>query len=113
MSLTDVQDTARQGRALRTVSVVIRMTPEEKSTVQKNAKDSHSTLARYIRESALGRTNPLPAINIEDRVALARVGNNLNQLARKLNSGDRVSAEDLQQEISDCRKILAGISEKL
>lgn len=58
-------------------------------------KSSYTTLAKYCREKALSE-NGLARININDGIAqhaqeivqLNKIGQNINQIARKLNSGE-------------------------
>ena len=60
-------------------------------------KTFHASRSQYIRRKALTGGIPRPEVRIaldEERASavagqLGRIGNNLNQIARKLNSGDK------------------------
>ena len=72
----------------RTTATIVRWTPAEIETIRYRAAECGRTVARYVRESALGavpkarRNADLQAVLRE----LARSGNNLNQLAREANT---------------------------
>lgn len=64
----------------------IRLTQSEKSAIYKKSKKAKLTLTEYILKSSLQTE-----INVVDLqpllVELKRIGNNLNQITRKINSG--------------------------
>jgi hypothetical protein len=72
----------------RITATIVRWTPTEIATVRARAAECGRTVARFVRESALGaipkarRNADLQAVLRE----LARSGNNLNQLAREANT---------------------------
>lgn len=70
----------------------IRFTPEEWATIVTRAADCGTPPARYVREAALGETPRVrrPQANAELLRHLARLGNNLNQLARMANVRDEL-----------------------
>lgn len=54
----------------------------------------------------------IPTINCEAWVQLARSASNLNQVSRKLNSGEEVEVSELRQVLADFRmKLLGGDDE--
>lgn len=73
--------------------------------------------AAFLRETALSRrlpSAPVPAINRDRYVALARLSANFNQLAKHANAGDKVTINDalLQEMISEVGQLrleLVGI----
>ncbi len=67
--------------------------------------------AVFVRQAVEGVkiSPPIPQINIETRVELSKIGNNLNQIARILNSGDIFEISEIQKEISKLRLSLLGI----
>lgn len=74
----------------RTKVVPVRLSPEERDRLARLAKEHHVSLSDYIRRLALNRQMPpaaQPEINRETYRELSRIGNNLNQLTRALNSG--------------------------
>lgn len=64
----------------------IRLTKSEKSAIYKKSKKAKLTLTEYILKSSLHTE-----INVVDLqpifIELKRIGNNLNQITRKINSG--------------------------
>jgi len=63
----------------------------------------------YLRAAAVGRLPPVvPELNVQAWAELARVGANLNQVARSLNSGEAVEIEVVQRLLADLRVRLVG-----
>lgn len=91
-SQTDATKTGRTARLL------LRVSPQEKAQIVRNAADLGLGLSAYLRAVGLGRrVNPRrPAINDEAIRQLASIGNNLNQIARRTNSGIKLDARHLQ-----------------
>ena len=73
----------------RTLVKSVRFSPEEWETVRGRADEVALSPARYLREAALGK-RLAPRANAQAVHQLARVGNNLNQLARAANTNRRV-----------------------
>jgi len=74
----------------RTAVVPVRLTPQERDELRRQAETHHVSLSDYIRRIALKRRMPpgcAPEVNRETYNQLRRVGNNLNQLAHSINSG--------------------------
>ena len=84
--------------AVYTVQLIARATPDEAERVRSAARGAGLSVSRYLVRQATG-TGPAPlAAEARDelaalRRALARVGSNLNQLARAANSGAYDAAE--------------------
>jgi hypothetical protein len=74
---------------MKSVFIKIRSTPEERKTWNEKAKSLGVPLSELIRKS-FGRVQPMPLnnkkIEAERNKQIARVGNNLNQIARWANS---------------------------
>ena len=69
----------------------VRMSPAEYKRIQKDSKASGKSIPELLRESYF-HNPPLKVLMSKDEVAtlrkdLSRIGNNLNQVARHLNSG--------------------------
>ena len=79
---TEVTITANRKRN-QTIS--IRLTPEEKKEITNKAKQAHMTLTDYLIECSCN-TNITVTDLSEVLVELKRIGNNINQIARKINS---------------------------
>jgi hypothetical protein len=67
---------------------------------------STETRARYLRQKAISEAG----VNDIDPIAtlqISRIGNNLNQIAKKLNEGGRITGnEALLKELKDLKEIL-------
>ena len=83
-------------RAGRTTRIPVRLRPDENATVRERAHACGMTLARYMRETALGavpKARPRLA-EMEAIRELARIGNNLNQLAHVANLNEEIEGEE-------------------
>jgi hypothetical protein len=80
---------------LRTVAKVVRFSPQELSLIREHAHACGLTAARYIRETALGAVPSERRAAATDEIIrqLARIGNNLNQLAHAANGDGRFPLE--------------------
>jgi len=94
----------------RMKSVRAAVTPAEYSAIQDRARTAGLSVGAYLRLLALGDSGPrakrAPSVNREllgDALAsLNRVGNNLNQIAKHLNSGghpDRAAMAEARAEL--------------
>ena len=64
----------------------IRLTQSEKSAIISKAKKSKLTLTEYVLKSSL--QSEIKVIDLQPLIVeLKRIGNNLNQITRKINSG--------------------------
>ena len=74
----------------RSRTICVRVTTEEAATIAERAGAARMTKGAYIRRKALGRPVREAAVHrlgARERVELRRIGVNLNQIARALNSG--------------------------
>lgn len=71
----------------KTVILSCRVTPEQKEEIEYKALSSYRTVSMYLRDCALDKK--IIVIKGADEVAteLRKIGNNLNQIAREVNSG--------------------------
>ncbi|MDA3817340.1 MAG: MobC family plasmid mobilization relaxosome protein [Prolixibacteraceae bacterium] len=95
------------------------VTDEEKERILKKAKGSQS-LSDFLRKIALkGRViHPVPAIDRTTFTELNRIGNNLNQIARHLNSAEanifhKRTKKELQERLTYFDEKLDKITSKL
>lgn len=85
----------------------IRLTDSEKSAICKKSKKAHLTLTEYILKSSL--QTEIKVVDLQPLlVELKRIGNNLNQITRKLNSG-AFSTYNFSEMIAMQRKIYDAI----
>jgi hypothetical protein len=79
----------------RPIRVVIRYHTAEAATVRERARICGAPLARYVRQVSLGALPRERRHRATDELIrhLARIGNNLNQLAREANARDRFPME--------------------
>ena len=81
-------------RALRGERVTVRLTVEERRVLEARARECGRTVSAYLRETALGAV-PRRSAGVagrKTRYQLARIGNNLNQLAHRANATRQVEA---------------------
>lgn len=85
----------RRVKAVRSVAIVVRLLPEERDAMRLNAGVHGLSMSDYIRQTCLGirlRRTPEEKRRMRE---LARIGANLNQLAKWANTYKR-SAEALE-----------------
>lgn len=92
----------------KTEMLKFRVTPEEKEIITHKALSSYRLVSRYLRDSALEKQ--ITVINGADDVAeeLRRIGNNVNQIARAVNSGYIIEAN-----LTETREELRAIWQSL
>ena len=83
----------------------LRLTEAEQATIRANAQAAGLPLAEYLRRAATGR---VIRARVDGEVCsqLRRIGNNLNQVARALNSGMAVDSGEV-------RRVLQHVDEAL
>jgi hypothetical protein len=99
--------------------VLVRLTTVEKSTVEKNAKQSQLSVSRFLVRSGVGDERGLDPAERELReqaiYELRRVGVNLNQIAYALNAGrrtgrgDELPAAEIAQAVESLKTVLEAI----
>lgn len=102
----------------KSILVALRMTPPEFDRIEDKAEAAGMKPGRLAVAAALDLEikPPVPAINRQLYAELARVGGNLNQIARRLNAENRLSGGDLvaalnelSRRIAEARRELIGI----
>ena len=81
----------------RPIQVKFRVTPEERLLIDKRMEQAGTmNMAAYIRKMAIdGYVVKLELPELRDMITLLRrTSNNFNQIARRVNSTDRIYAED-------------------
>ena len=91
----------------RNTTLTIRLTDSEKSAIYKKSKKAKLTLTDYILKTSL--QTEIKVIDLQPLlIELKRIGNNLNQITRKINSGAFTSANFINL-ITQQRKIYDAI----
>lgn len=89
---------AKVKKLRRTITSKVRLTAAEHHELQHRAAEAKLDGSTYLRLCALGRPPRIvPPVNAETFVELTRIGNNVNQIARRLNerSGDDPTTQEL------------------
>ena len=84
----------------RPIQVKFRVTPEERALIDKRmAQAGTINMAAYLRKMAIdGYVVKLDLPELRDMISLLRrTSNNFNQIARRVNSTDRIYADDIQE----------------
>lgn len=92
-------------KRLRTSHLTVRLTPDERAAIDAAADRAGLTAGSYARQVVLGAPAPRqvrrPPVERRELARLlgelGRVGNNLNQLARAVNSGDDIDGVALSE----------------
>lgn len=86
---------------MRDININLKVSAEELSAIDTAAKNSGKNRSKHLRDSALGRTSAVYVFDSEavrkHYVELARVGNNLNQIAKRLNRGEQFDGADIRR----------------
>jgi Mobilization protein NikA len=95
----------------RVVIRPVRYSPTEWDAVRELAATAGKPPATYVREAALGVVlrRRLSAVDQAVLYELARVGNNLNQIAKALNAGDLTAAVDVTPALRELQGILRSL----
>ena len=83
-------------RAKRTKIFRVRLSFSEHALIKRKAKEAGRTASRFVREAALGIEIKPITLNEEEKKQyriLVGLANNMNQIAKKYNQGDRVFLE--------------------
>ena len=93
----------------KTEILKFRVTLEEKEIITRKALSSYRLLSKYLRDCALDKK--IIVINGADSIAeeLRRIGNNVNQISRAVNSG-YVSAVDLTETREELKAIWRSLN---
>ncbi len=84
----------------RPIQVKFRVTPEERQLIDRRMEQIGTmNMAAYLRKMAIdGYVVKLELPELRDMISLLRrTSNNFNQIARRVNSTDRIYADDIQE----------------
>ena len=96
----------------RTHVLFVRLTPEEHHDVATRARECGLSASTYTQLRLQGRgPTPIPSTNEETYRELGRIGNNINQIARRLHQhdGDDPTVDELVAMVADLGVLLVEI----
>lgn len=105
------QNFHKKRKITKTIFKRLRLTPDEWSAIEKKLKETGMTFSKFALNSMLSRRIRLP-VERELLAELAKQGNNLNQIAAKLNSDESLDRVALGV-LADSNAILCQIYEML
>lgn len=100
----------------RPIQVKFRVTPEERELISKRMKQVGTiNMAAYLRKMAIdGYVVKLELPELRERISmLRRYNNNVNQIARRVNSTGRIYDDDIQEIKTQLEKIWEAENEIL
>ena len=105
----------------RARAVAARVSAAEYAALDEKARDAGLSIGSYLRACALGSAGPRarrsPSVNAEllayAVAQLNRAGNNLNQIAHRLNAANSVGAHDTASAVAETREAVRQICEIL
>lgn len=103
---------ASTGQAVREHRLSVYCTPEELAVLEARAQAVRMRTPAYLREFVLNGVPPIvPAINRECFLALAKIGNLLNQTVRRmhLEGIDPGQAEAIRRELVAVQQVIVGL----
>lgn len=118
--MSDDQVVKKRGRKqvpaerARTRSVTVRLAPAELAELE--IKRGRMSRAAWLRAAALSdseageRSPAVPSINRHAYAELARAAANLNQLARRVNSGQHAQIAEVADALADLRRSIIGVA---
>ena len=101
---------------VRSAVVPIRFSVEERKALFERAKNFGVSLSEFVRRAALGRRMPPappPQINREIYEQLCRIGNNLNQVVRKIHEGAVSMDLELVGTLSELKAVVKDVGFKV
>ncbi|MCF1450162.1 MobC family plasmid mobilization relaxosome protein [Agrobacterium vitis] len=111
MSKTDQKDRSKTKADLKRC-VHVRVSEAEHQAMVEAAKAARTTTSSFVRSLALDGAGVMPFFTDEDRKILAvltedlrKVGVNLNQVARHLNSGRTVHPDEVRMRLDDVFRV--------
>ena len=100
----------------RPIQVKFRVTPEEREMIDKRMEQAGTiNMAAYLRKMAIdGYVVKLELPELRERISmLRRYNNNVNQIAKRVNSTGRIYDDDIQEIKSQLEKIWEAENEIL
>jgi len=117
--MNSIKTIKKEPARVRPQQVKFWVTEEERKRIEKRAAKFQSTAA-YLREMALkGKiVERPPSITLDHYLELNRIGNNINQLARQVNSEEasifhKRTKKEIEQALTDLTGLLKANTEAL
>ena len=113
MEIENKNEKAEKAKETRSEILRFRVTPEERIKIEHKALSSYRTVSTYLRDCSLGK-RIVVVPNVDSLISeLRRIGNNLNQIARAVNSGFIDVESSAADDLSEIRKGVKGIWQSL
>ena len=117
--MNSIKTIKKEPARVRPLQVKFWVTEDERKRIEKRAAKFQSTAA-YLREIALkGKiVERPPSITLDHYLELNRIGNNLNQLTRQVNSGEasifhKRAKKEIEQALTELTGLLRANTEAL
>lgn len=117
--MNSIKTIKKEPARVRPQQVKFWVTEEERKRIEKRAAKFQSTAA-YLREMALkGKiVERPPSITLDHYLELNRIGNNLNQLTRQVNSGEasifhKRAKKEIEQALTELTGLLRANTEAI
>lgn len=111
---TGIQARKKDGKSVR---FECRMSPREAAVLDRSARRAGLSKSDYVRSLVDGRTVHLLQLNIDGERfdallhELKKSGTNVNQIARRLNRGDKVVPEEFSAMLAEHREAARKVSD--
>lgn len=119
IDMNSIKTIKKEPARVRPLQVKFWVTEEERKRIEKRAAKFQSTAA-YLREMALkGKiVERPPSITLDHYLELNRIGNNLNQLTRQVNSGEasifhKRAKKEIEQALTELTGLLRANTEAI
>ena len=94
----------------RGVQIHLMLNEDEDALLTKRAQDCGMSKSQYLRYMIINiQPKVIPAVADETHHQLLKIGNNINQIARRLNSGDRVPDFEVSDAMTSLKAVIADI----
>ncbi len=95
----------------RTKQLIVRVSKDELLTIDRLARERKMRRATFMRHSIIDKIPPvIPLPNQDMAHELFRIGNNVNQIARRSNMNLSVDINETRDALINLRKILLGMT---
>jgi hypothetical protein len=117
--ITRITDDAQIERQKKTESILVKVSPQERAKIERNmALIGITNISAFVRRMCLDGgifKVDLPEIQVVSRL-MSNTANNVNQIARRVNSGGHAYREDVahvEKQLTECREMFGQIMARL